>query len=60
MGNLRFAIDECEGNLQTIIAIPVNVSERPWHIKECMPTNMKVRVVELDEAIGSFKLVAEL
>ena len=60
MRNLRFALDECNGELKVIIAVAVDPKADPRKIKECKPTNMKAKVVGLDEASGSFRIVASL
>ncbi|MER9005891.1 hypothetical protein NKI15_19865 [Mesorhizobium sp. M0862] len=58
MKNLRWALDNCEGWLKVIIAIPKDKNARPRSISECFPSQMRVRVVQLDEATGEFALEA--
>ncbi len=58
MKNLRWALDNCDGWLKVIIAIPKDKNARPRSIDECFPSKMQIRVVELDEATGEFALEA--
>jgi hypothetical protein len=60
MGNLRYAIDHCDGIVKIIIAVAKDPTAGTKQIASCGPTNMKVSVAELDEAAGSFKLVARM
>ena len=60
MSNLRFALDQCDGEIKVIIAVAVDAKADPRKIKECQPTRMRARVVDLDESVGSFRIIATL
>jgi hypothetical protein len=60
MENLRYALDHADGMVKVIIAVAKDPKAETKSIGACRPTNMKVRVVELDEALGSFRLEADL
>ena len=60
MANLRYALDECDGEVKVIVAVAVDPAADPRKIKDCRPTNMKAKVVELDEDAGYFSIVASL
>ena len=59
MENLAWARDHCEGRLKVIVAIAKDISASPRSIKECFPSEMEMRVTDLDLVTGAFTAVAE-
>ncbi|WP_156115944.1 hypothetical protein [Bosea sp. UNC402CLCol] len=58
--NLIWARDNCDGELKAIVAIAKDRTSLPRSIAECHPSKMKVRLVELDDNTGAFRVEAEL
>ncbi|WP_210421959.1 hypothetical protein [Mesorhizobium loti] len=58
MEKLRWALDHCDGWVKVIIAIAKDKNAKPRSIKECAPTKMQVKVMQLDEGSGEFSLEA--
>ncbi|MER9225791.1 hypothetical protein NKI39_09050 [Mesorhizobium sp. M0664] len=58
MENLRWALDHCDGWVKVIIAVAKDKNAKPRSIKECAPTKMQVKVMQLDEGSGEFSLEA--
>lgn len=56
MSNMRWALDHADGLVRVIIAIARDTTESPRSIKECFPSPLIMRVVELDEETGAFRL----
>lgn len=54
MENLRWAVDNCAGWVNVIIAIAKDKHARPRSIAECFPWKMKLRVTHLNEQTGAF------
>lgn len=58
--NLIWARDNCDGELKAIVAIAKDRTSIPRSIAECSPSKMKVRIVELDDETGAFRVEADL
>src|ERR1700733_8052466 len=52
--NLRWAKDHCDGRFRVICAIAKDINADPRSIAECFPTDMVMRLVELDPETGAF------
>lgn len=57
MENMRWAIDNADGLVRMIIAVARDPSASPRSIKECFPDPRKMRITDLDEHSGAFRLV---
>lgn len=54
MENLAWARDHCAGQLKVIVAKAKDVNANPRSIRECFPSKMLMRLVELDTSSGAF------
>ncbi|RWM10440.1 hypothetical protein [Mesorhizobium sp.] len=56
MTNLRWAVDNCDGVVNVIVAIAKDTSAKTKAIKECFPSKIVMKVAALDESTGAFRL----
>lgn len=55
MSNLKFAQDELAGLLHVIVAVARDKSASPRSIAHCFPSDMTMKLIDLDPDSGSFK-----